>query len=169
MGFAWKFGFWFTSWLTIILVGIYTPLINMPFFLKLLFMVSGIFLMVYGLILNAVAGKTLKKYGHFEIRKGIKKPEKIVDVGIYSCMRHPAQFGSIFFGIGISLLTMNIFAILYAGWFSFISLYFILSIEERETIKNFKEDYCRFLADRKPFNPSFKCLIEGFNALRKGK
>ncbi len=166
MTFAWKFGFWFSSWITIILVGIYAPKIPVNQWLNIIFLIFGVFLVVYGLILNAIGGRTLKKYGHFEIKKGIKKPDRIVDTGIYSCMRHPAQFGSIFFGIGISFITTNIFAILYAGWISFISLYFILAIEERETIKNFGNDYYKFLANKKPFDPSLKCLIKGFKALR---
>ena len=166
MSFAWKFGFWFTLWASIVFVGIYAPNLTVYGWIKAAFLIVGIVLMAYGLLLNAVAGRTLKKYGHFEIGKGIKKPEKLVTEGIYSCMRHPAQFGSIFFGIGISFITMNIFAVLYAGWVSFISLYFILSIEERETIKNFGEDYCRFLVKRKPFTLSPRCLIRGIKVLR---
>ncbi|WP_297417473.1 hypothetical protein [Thermococcus sp.] len=46
--------------------------------------------MAYGLLLNAVAGKTLKRYGHFDIRRDIRKSERLVTPGIYSCMCHPA-------------------------------------------------------------------------------
>ncbi|WP_456367754.1 methyltransferase family protein [Thermococcus sp.] len=161
--FAPKFAFWFSWWVAITLVGIYTE--KLPF--KWITIPLGLFLMGYGLLLNAIAGKTLKKYGHFDIRRGIRKPEKLVTVGIYSCMRHPAQFGSIFFGWGLALLTSSIYALLLAGWYSFSALYFILAVEERETLRTFGDDYCKFLRDRPPFNPSIECLKRGIKALKK--
>ncbi len=167
--FAWKFGFWISSWLIIALSGIFIPNpIDNPY-IRWSLILLGVILISYGLLLNAIAGKTLKKYGHFDIKCGIEKPDKLVTIGIYSCMRHPAQFGSIFFGIGIALLTSNIFALLVAGWFSFFALYFILAIEERETMQEFGEDYCRFMAKRKPFTFSPHCLHMGIIALRNEK
>ncbi len=167
MGFAPKFAFWFGWWAGIILIEIFVNSPS-PWWLIYLSLPIGLFLMGYGLLLNAIAGRTLKKYGHFEITKGIKRPEKLVTVGIYSCMRHPAQFGSIFFGIGISLLTGNIYAMLFAGWYAFSAIYFILSIEEKESMKNFPE-YCEFIKDRKPFSFSPRCLSEGIKALKSKK
>ena len=164
-GFVPKFAFWFSWWIAIVLVGIYAPA-PLPSWARWITATLGIFLMAYGLLLNAIAGKTLKKYGHFEIRKGIRKPERLVTLGIYSCMRHPAQFGSIFFGWGLALLMSNPHSILLAGWYSFSALYFILAVEERESIKEFGEDYCRFLVERPPFTPSLRCLREGLRALR---
>jgi len=164
MGFAPKFAFWFGSWAVIILIEIFIPGSG-PRWLIYFSIPIGLFLMSYGLLLNAIAGRTLKKYGHFEIRKGIKKPEKLVTEGIYSCMRHPAQFGSIFFGIGLSMLTANIYAMLFAGWYAFFGIYFILAIEERETMRNFP-DYCEFVKDRKPFSFSLRCLRIGIEKLK---
>ncbi len=165
MGFASKFAFWLTWWLVIALVGVYAPN-PLPSWYGIISIPLGTFFLFYGLTLNAIAGRTLKKYGHFEITKGIKKPEKLVTVGIYSCMRHPAQFGSIFFGIGISLLTGNIYALLIAGWYAFSAIYFILRIEERETLEQFPE-YCELLRSRKPFNSSLSCLKKGIRALKE--
>ncbi len=167
MGFAPKFTFWFTWWFIISIVGIYTPN-PLPAWFKYISIPLGIVLMIYGLMLNAIAGRTLKRYGHFDIRRGIRKPEKLVKVGIYSCMRHPAQFGSVFFGIGIALITSNPYAILLAGWYAFSAVYFILSIEERETLENFGDEYCEFLKTRKPFTFSPACLRKGIRALREG-
>ncbi len=164
--FAPKFAFWFSWWAAIALVGIYAGG-RLPGWAKWLTVPLGLSMMAYGLLLNAIAGRTLKKYGHFEIRKGIRKPERLVTAGIYSCMRHPAQFGSIFFGGGLAFLTSNAYAILLAGWYSFSALYFILAIEERETLREFGEDYCRFLEERPPFNPSIRCLWEGLKALKQ--
>ncbi len=169
MGFAWKFGFWFTSWASIIAVGHFSPRILIFAPLTHLCLLLGIVLLLYGLLLNALAGRTLKKYGHMRVRKGLRRPERLVEEGIYSCMRHPAQFGSLFFGVGLALLTMKLIAILYAGWFSMLALYFIMAVEERETLQLFGEEYCRFLRERKPFTFSLKCLLTGIKALRDKK
>ena len=167
--FAWKFGFWISSWIIIALSGIFLPNPLDSLYLRWTLIFLGSILIIYGLLLNAVAGKTLKKYGHFEITHGIKKPDRLVTEGIYSCMRHPAQFGSMFFGIGIAMLTLNILALLVAGWFSFFALYFILAVEERETIREFGVQYCRFIDKRKPFTFSLHCLRVGIRALRNTK
>jgi len=166
MGFAPKFAFWFSSWAVIALIGVFVrkPLDFGYFYYFFLFF--GLFLMAYGLLLNAIAGRTLKRYGHFDIKRGIKKPEKLVTVGIYSCMRHPSQFGSIFFGVGIAFLTGNIYSMLMAGWFAFFAMYFILAIEERETIREFGASYCKFLKERRPFTFSLQCLKTGLRALK---
>ena len=100
------------------------------------------------------------------LKRGIRKPDKLVTEGIYSCMRHPAQFGSIFFGIGLSFLTMKLIAILYTGWISVIALYFILAIEEKETLELFGKEYCEFLKMRKPFTFSYQCLKRGIKSLK---
>ncbi len=165
MSFAPKFAFWFISWGIIAAVGIFTSN-SIPRPYSYPFILLGILLMGYGLTLNALAGRTLKIYGHFDIKKGIKKPDRLVTVGIYSCMRHPAQFGSIFFGVGIALITANLYSILLAGWFFAFALYFILAVEERETLADFGEEYAEFLRTRKPFSFSIKCLREGFRALK---
>ncbi len=165
MRIALKFAFWVISWMAIAATGIYVPN-PVPMEFRAFLTVSGIFFLIYGLTLNAIAGRTLKKYGHFEITKGINKPDRIVTTGIYSCMRHPAQFGSIFFGIGISLITTNIYAIFLASWYAFLAIYFIIAIEERETIANFGEEYCEFLSKTKPFSFSLNCIKKGVEALK---
>ena len=169
MTFALKFTFWITLWASILLVGYFSPFLLNIFLFRVFFIIIGVILMLYGLLLNIIGGKTLKKYGHLEIQRGIRKPEKLVTAGIYSCMRHPAQFGSIFFGVGIAFLTMKILAILYSGWISFLALYFILHIEERETFKNFGEGYCQYAEKVPPFTFSLSCLKKGFGALRRYK
>ncbi len=148
MSWATKFAFWILSWTILVLIGVFIPgyigheIILIPI---------GFALIIYGLALNAIAGRTLKKYGHFEMKKGIEAPEKLVTKGIYSCMRHPAQFGSIFFGIGLSFLTRNIFSILAAGWYVAAALYFILSVEEKETYKRFGKKYMEYAKKVPPF------------------
>jgi len=166
MGFAPKFAFWFSSWAVLVIIGIYAPG-HLPAPYSYILIPIGLFLLFYGLLLNSIAGRTLKIYGHFDIKHGIKKPDKLVSIGIYECMRHPAQFGSIFFGIGIALLTSNIYSMLAAGWYAALALYFILGIEERETLKEFGDEYAEFLRTRRPFSFSLRCLKRGIKAVRK--
>ncbi len=167
MGFAQKFAFWATLWISLLFAGYFSPKVMDIPLLHTVFIILGICLILYGLILNAIGGRTLKKYGHFEIRQGIQKPERLVTAGIYSCMRHPAQFGSIFFGLGIAFLTAKLLVILYGGWVSFLALYFILRIEEKETIKNFGNKYCIYAQKVPPFTFSISCMGKGIKALRK--
>ena len=161
-----KFAFWFSWWFIIAATGILFPAEGINVYVKAIFTALGVFMIIYGLTLNAIAGRTLKKYGHMEIKHKFRKPDKLVKVGIYSCMRHPAQFGSILFGLGIALLTASIYAILLAGWYAFFAVYFILAIEERETLNEFGDAYADFIRTRKPFSFSLRCLKIGIIALR---
>ncbi len=166
MYFFWKFVFWLALWISILIADIVFPNIIHNQAFKICSFVSGVVFVAYGLILNAIAGKTLKRFAHFDIKHGINKPDKMLDMGIFSCMRHPAMFGSIFFSIGLALLGGKLMTILWSGWVSFVALYFIMAVEERETINQFGYEYCEFLKDRRPFSFSISCLIDGVRMLR---
>ncbi len=166
MYFFWKFVFWLVLWISILIADIIFPDVISNQTFKTISFILGILLVGYGLVLNAVAGKTLKKFAHFDIKRGINKPDKMLNKGIFSCMRHPAMFGSIFFSIGLAFLGGKIMTILWAGWVSFAALYFIMSVEEKETLENFGDDYCNFLRTRKPFSFSVICLMDGIKFLK---
>jgi protein-S-isoprenylcysteine O-methyltransferase Ste14 len=124
----------------------------------------GLKLMFLGVLLNAIGGKTLKKYGHFDVSEGISAPDRVVDKGIYSCMRHPAQFGSGLMGLGIGMLTGKL-AGLISGMLAFMmSLIFMLNVEEPETMKRFP-DYCEKMAGKPAFTLRPSCLLKGIIAL----
>ncbi len=166
MYFFWKFIFWLVLWISIFIADIIFPdVISNQTFKSVSFVIGFVFV-IYGLVLNAIAGKTLKKFAHFDIKAGIRKPDKMLDFGIFSCMRHPAMFGSIFFSVGLALLGGKIMTILWSGWVSFIALYFIMAVEEKETIEQFGVRYCEFLKNRKPFNFSVSCLLHGIKFLK---
>jgi protein-S-isoprenylcysteine O-methyltransferase Ste14 len=68
------------------------------------------------------------------------KPEKVIDTGIYSIIRHPQYFGAILSHIGISILLSSFFSIL--GTPIIILIIYIFSWkEERELIREFGEEY----------------------------
>ncbi len=166
MYFFWKFIFWLGLWFSILAADFILPDIVFNKTFKTVSFYLGVLFVAYGLILNAVAGKTLKKFAHFDIKKGIQKPERMLDFGIFSCMRHPAMFGSIFFSVGLALLGGKLATILWSGWVSFIALYFISAVEERETLEQFGSEYCEFLKNRKPFSFSLSCLLNGIRFLK---
>ncbi len=128
----------------------------------------GLKFILLGIFLNAIGGKTLKQYGHFDVSERIEAPEKVVDKGIYSCMRHPAQFGSGLIGLGIGMLMGRLSGLL-AGILAFMmSLIFMLNVEEPETMKRFP-DYCQKMGDKPAFTLRPTCFIEGIRALTHGK
>ncbi|MEB3806165.1 MAG: phosphatidylethanolamine N-methyltransferase family protein, partial [Desulfurococcales archaeon] len=51
--------------------------------------ILGVVLIIYGVVLNIVAGRTLRLYGHRGRVPRFTPPDRLVDRGIYSCMRHP--------------------------------------------------------------------------------
>ncbi len=142
-----RFAFWIISWILLVLIGVFTPgYIGYDFILIPL----GLFFIVYGLILKAVSVRDLKKYGHLKM-KGAKAPKKLVTKGIYSCMRHPALFGSVLIGVGLSLATRNIFSILAAGWYVAAAMYFVFNVEERDVYKKFGKKYMEYVKRVPPF------------------
>ncbi|WP_025209847.1 methyltransferase family protein [Hippea sp. KM1] len=167
MGFAQKLLFWLSLWISVYLVNLLIPKPKLNPTIQLCLLVVGIILISYGLALNIIAGKSLKKFGHKQPQDGFSRPDRLVKEGIFSCMRHPAIFGNIFIAIGLAFTTQNAIVILFSGWLSAAGLYFIMNIEERETLAYFKDEYCQFMKMRPPFSFSLKCLIEGIRALRR--
>ncbi len=126
--------------------------------------ITGYLITFYGILLNIVAGRTLRKFGHKTPTKGFSQPDRVVNEGIFSCMRHPAIFGLIFILIGISMTTGKVMTTLYGFLLGFLGEYFIMAVEERQTLKRFGNDYCNFIKNRPPYNPSFLCFYKGIKA-----
>ncbi len=165
--FWWKMIFWFLMWLAVFFGGIYLKDAQIPEWLVPWLRVAGVLLVALGVLLNAVAGKTLKKFGHAQLdEKGFRAPDKLVTTGIYSCMRHPAQFGSGLVAVGAGLLSGTLEGILLAGWGFALALLFMLNIEEPETAKRFP-DYCEKMMDKPAVSLSPSCIREGIRQLKQ--
>ena len=119
-----------------------------------------------GIFLNAIAGKTLKRYGHFDIKKGISAPERVVDNGIYSCMKHPAQFGSGLIGLGIGMLTGKLSGLIAGLGALMASFIFILNVEEPDVMSRFS-DYCKKMGNKPAFTLKPACIMRGIYGLLK--
>ncbi len=159
MSFLLKLLFWVTLALSIYVVDYVSPrvlVLNHSFF-----EIFGIFLIFYGVMLNVIAGRTLRKFGHRRPTKHYSQPDQVVKEGIFSCMRHPAIFGLIFILIGISFMSAKLIVMLFGLFLSAVGEYFIMAVEERETLNRLGNDYCEFIKDKPPFSLSPYCLIDG--------
>jgi len=156
-----RFLYWIALLLITVVAGIFLPRIWCGEFCKWAFRILGSVFVIYGAVLNFVAGKTLKKYGHKKPLGKFSPPDKLVTKGIYSKMRHPAQFGNLFILLGISLLFAKITVLMFVGWILFFGLAFIVWIEEPEAVEKF-EEYPSYMAKTKPFLP-----LNPFNYLKE--
>ena len=161
--------FWFALWGSVPLLSHYIDeAVKAQKRPSLLLRLLGGKLILVGVLLNAIGGKTLKRYGHFHIKEGVSAPERVVSSGIYSCMRHPAQFGSGLIGMGIGMLTGTLSGAV-AGMFSLLmSFLFMLNIEEPETMKRFP-DYCEKMAGIPGVNLNVRCIMRGIKSIATKK
>jgi len=107
-----RFIYWIALLVLAIFVDIFMPRIIENEILKIILIVIGILGMIYAVVLNSIAGRTLKLYAHKVKTKKFSPPDKFVDVGIYSCMRHPGQFGNIVLLVSVTMLSGKICAVL---------------------------------------------------------
>ena len=68
------------------------------------------------------------------------RPEKVVNSGIYSKIRHPQYFGAILSHIGISFLLSSFYSLLFTPLIIII-IYVMSWKEERELLREFGTDY----------------------------
>jgi len=127
----------------------------------------GVGLLLYSFALAAIAGRTLKKFAH-KVKGESFIPDKFTSVGIYSCMRHPMHLGIAIMPLAISLIWGNLGAVLASGWALAAGFWFVLTIEEPEVIKEYKQDYIDYMQKVPPFTLSLKCLENALIALKRG-
>jgi len=144
----------------VIFAGIVTES-NMPFYIRIL----GVVFIIYGVILNYLAGKTLKKYAHKTKTKGCSVPDKFTQDGIFACMRHPGQFGNMFLMVGVGIVSGSWYALAYSGWAVFFGALFILYVEEKEAIEKYGSEYCEYIKSTAPFKISVVCIKKAFKAI----
>ncbi len=126
--------------------------------------IVGVFLFFYSLALSAIAGRTLKRFAHKKKDEFI--PDRFVDNGIYSCMRHPMHLGIGLLPLSFALISGNLAMILASGWGIGAAFWFVLAIEEPETLRKYKDDYIEYLQKTPAFSLSLKCLEDGLYALK---
>ena len=160
-----KATFWIIVYLGILAVGLLNSF-ELNSFCSFLFIVLGFFVTIYALALASIAGRTLKLYAHKELGSSFV-PDKFTSVGIYSCMRHPMYLGIGLLPLGVALLFGNVAAIMASGWVLAAAFWFVLAIEEPETLSSYGDDYIKYMQKVPPFSFSLKCLEDGLYAVTK--
>ncbi len=125
--------------------------------------IVGVFLLLYSLVLTAIAGRTLKRFAHDKKDEFI--PDRFVDNGIYSCMRHPMHLGIGLLPLSFALISGNLAMILASGWGIGATFWFVLAIEEPETLVKYKDDYIKYLQKTPAFSLNLKCLKNSFSVI----
>ncbi|MEB3846786.1 MAG: isoprenylcysteine carboxylmethyltransferase family protein [Desulfurococcales archaeon] len=162
---AWKFAYWPLIW-TITLA---PPLVfdwgpRLHGLSGLFLQALGLVVIVYSLLLTSIAGRTLRLYGH---TGDSFWPDKLVDVGIYSCMRHPQHLGLALFPLGLSLATAMPVVLLASGWSVAGALAFVLLVEEPECLVKYGDKYVAYMRRVPPFSLNPRCLMEALRLLEK--
>ncbi len=119
----------------------------------------GALLAVLGIYLNAVAGRLLRTHGHTRKTRRFTAPDKLVDTGVYSCMRHPAQLGLILIGVATGLASSTLIGLIAASIPIAGGLLFILYIEEPEARRLLGRAYHEYEERVPPFSLRPSCLL----------
>lgn len=132
-----------------------------PFF-HLFGFLSGIFLLKLAFHAAAVGGRELKKRG----KKGnVPRLETnvLVTSGIYECCRHPMLFGLMLLPLGIALvLGLPTFVFFLAPLEALFIFIMVITLEEKEAVKKFGEDYLKYREKTPLFPKTKECLKKLF-------
>ncbi len=164
-----RLAYWLIVWLAVIFSSLLDKywIFTVPFEWRLALRTLGVIVVGYSVLLSSLAGRTLKRYGHLEPEGGFKAPDRLVTVGIYSCMRHPNHFGLALLPIGLALLLASPTALIFSGWGVAAAMFFLVWFEEPENLSKFGLEYVEYMKRVPPFRLSIKCLVKGFKALRE--
>lgn len=154
----WKFIFWPAVWISIFIPSFIWPITFEGFWL-ILARVIGVVLFVYSMFLASSGGRTLARFAHQEAHETFW-PDKFTTFGIFGCMRHPMHLGLLIFPISVSLMSGYILAIFGSGWGVAAALWFILQIEEKDTLKKYGEDYTEYMQKVPPLSLKISCIKE---------
>jgi protein-S-isoprenylcysteine O-methyltransferase Ste14 len=123
---------------------------------------SGIFLLKLAFHAAAVGGRELKKRG----KKGnVPRLETnvLVTSGIYECCRHPMLFGLMLLPLGIALvLGLPTFVFFLAPLEALFIFIMVITLEEKEAVKKFGEDYLKYREKTPLFPKTKECLKKLF-------
>ncbi|MEA3544048.1 MAG: methyltransferase [Thermodesulfobacteriota bacterium] len=164
---VWKFLFWPAVWIMILIPGWIWPLyldgIN-----RLATFFLGFILFAGSMALTAVGGRTLKRFAHRQNSKTFW-PDSFTEKGIFGCMRHPMYLGLALLPVSVAMMWGSIPAILASGWGVAAAFWFVLVIEEKETLQRFGDEYSQYMQRTSPFILSLKCLRMGYETVKRGK
>ncbi len=136
-------------------------LLKDPIF-HLITLILGLIIIKLSFHAAAVGGRELKRKG----REGnIPRLEtnKLVTSGIYSCTRHPMLFGLMFLPLGLALiLGLPTFIFFIAPLEALIIFILVLTLEEKEAIMKFGEEYLKYKKTTPLFPKTKECYKKLF-------
>lgn len=165
----WKFAYWPIAWTLVFLPAAVTGDVgSMDGALGLSLKVLGAAVVIWALVIHTVAGRTLKRLGHSRGQGGIW-PDRLVTVGIYSCMRHPQQLGLALMPLGIASLLASPLALGLSGWGVLAAFLFVLAIEEPECLEKFGTAYHEYMKRTSAFSLKPSCILIGLKRLQNDR
>ncbi|VAX16993.1 hypothetical protein MNBD_IGNAVI01-674 [hydrothermal vent metagenome] len=156
----WKFFFWPIVWISIFIPSYIWP-IKLQGEWLIFARVFGAILFIYSMFLASSGGRTLARFAHQEAHETFW-PDKFTTFGIFGCMRHPMHLGLAIFPISAALISGYVLAIFGSGWGVAAALWFIIQIEEKDTIKKYGEDYINYMQKVPPLSLKISCIKEAF-------
>lgn len=162
----WKFMFWPIVWIVVFLPGWIWQL-SLDGFIRLAAFIAGLVLFAAAMMLTAIGGRTLKYFAHQDGHKTFW-PDRFTQTGIYGCMRHPMHLGLALLPVAVALMWGSLPVILTSGWGVAAALWFVLVIEEKETLRRFGNEYMHYMQQTPPFSLLPKCIRKGYTAIKQG-
>ena len=156
----WKFYFWLIVWTSVFIPSFFYPILLDGVWL-ILARALGVVLFFYSMFLASSGGRTLAKFGHKDEHETFW-PDKFQAVGIFSCMRHPMHLGLAIFPVAVTLISGYVLAIVTSGWGVAAAFWFVVYIEEKDTMEKYAGTYPEYIKTVPPFSLSIRCVKEAF-------
>lgn len=161
----WKFIFWPVVWILISIPSYIWPISLVGLWL-IFARVLGVILFFYSMFLASSGGRTLAKFAHQEAHKTFW-PDKFTTFGIFGCMRHPMHLGLALFPISVALISGFVLSIFSSGWGVVAALWFIIQIEEKDTIEKYRELYTDYMQKVPPLSLKISCIKEALKVWKQ--
>jgi protein-S-isoprenylcysteine O-methyltransferase Ste14 len=113
--------------------------------------ITGIILIVLGLIIRWIAILTLRKF--FTVDIAIQSGQKIIQKGVYKYIRHPSYTGSLLSFLGLGFSFSNWMATLVIFIPVFIAFYYRIHIEEKALVNALGSEYDNYRKKTKMLIP----------------
>ncbi len=130
--------------------------------------VIGLLLVAMAFALSASAGRHLRLYGKSR-PSGFGQIDRLVTVGVYSCVRHPNHLGLALLSLGLALSLDSLSHLLVATPIQILGVVaFVRLVEEPEVRRKFGREYEEYSRRVRGLIPDLPCLIRNLVPHRRG-
>jgi protein-S-isoprenylcysteine O-methyltransferase Ste14 len=128
----------------------------------------GAILLVAALFLASSGGRTLAKFAHQEAHEHFW-PDKFTEFGVFGCMRHSMHLGLAILPMSLALISGSALTIAASGWGVAAALWFVLVIEEKDTLDKYGRVYTDYMQRVPPFSLTPACFKAALKVWKTGK